>query len=318
MATFVSGYISDLSPVKDNIQLRVRILCAWLQPLYNNQQVKNMKMIVMDKHGVQCVIVGTMIAIQEDEGWWYLGCRACRGKDETKTMSLSLFNDEVQAMVGRSAYQLCEKYAKSESDGSIPTEITNLIGNKYAFKVATDDYNVKKLLPFCIVLRFLNDQEIINSVLACATPIKDLESQTNKNTTPNEKQKTNKCPAEGEPGNTTMDENDPANARKRRKELMSNRKRAAAKDKRSNPSVSSDAFLIDNPLNGNLPPLSLSNKPLTQIYNISAFGITHGQLYVALSRVKSKRGLKVVVCDEECNVSKTTTNVIYKEVLHGL
>ncbi|GKD22368.1 replication protein A 70 kDa DNA-binding subunit B [Tanacetum coccineum] len=192
-------------------------------------------------------IFGTVIAIQEDEGWWYLGCRACRGKvikstdyvdlesempkkpdgpnnwfrlhicvqDETRTMSLSLFNDGVQAMVGRSAYQLCEKYAKSESDGSIPTEIANLIGNKYAFKVAIDDYNVKKLLPVFIVLRFSNDQEIINSVLACATPIKDneatsntvlantlldLESQTDENTTPNEKQKTNKRPAEGEPG----------------------------------------------------------------------------------------------------------------------
>nr|GEX49956.1 replication protein A 70 kDa DNA-binding subunit B [Tanacetum cinerariifolium] len=299
IATFVSGYISDLSPVKDNIKLRVRILRAWLQPLYNNQQVKNMEMIVMDEHntkmqatvrmdklkrfqhhlkegnaltiqrysldvvgqviacedldnydkngkaekkpvtlidyegneikctlwgdyaqlfndflnscddhgmivlGVQSIIVGNVIAIQKDEGWWYLGCRACHGKvikstdyidlesempkkpdgpnywwfrlqihvqDETGTTSLSLFNDEVQAM--------------SKSDGFIPTEITNLIGNKYAFKVSIDDYNVKKLLPVFTVLRFSNDQEIINSVLACVTPIK----------------KTNKRPAEGETG----------------------------------------------------------------------------------------------------------------------
>nr|GEX13910.1 RNA-directed DNA polymerase, eukaryota [Tanacetum cinerariifolium] len=40
----------DLSPVKDNIKLRVRMLRAWLKPLYNNQQVKNMEMIVMDEH----------------------------------------------------------------------------------------------------------------------------------------------------------------------------------------------------------------------------------------------------------------------------
>nr|GEV59218.1 replication protein A 70 kDa DNA-binding subunit B [Tanacetum cinerariifolium] len=53
MATFIFGYISDLPPVKDNIKLRVRILCAWLQPLYNNQQVKNMEMIVMDEHNTK-------------------------------------------------------------------------------------------------------------------------------------------------------------------------------------------------------------------------------------------------------------------------
>lgn len=33
-----------------------------------------------------------------------------RVQDESGTISLSLFNDEVQAMVGRSAYQLCDKY----------------------------------------------------------------------------------------------------------------------------------------------------------------------------------------------------------------
>nr|GFC83188.1 replication protein A 70 kDa DNA-binding subunit B [Tanacetum cinerariifolium] len=97
-------------------------------------------------------------------------------------MSLSLFNNEVQAMVGRFAYQPCKKYAKSESDGSIPTEITNLIGNKYAFKVAIDDYNVKKLLPVFTVLRFSNNREIINSVLACATPIKTFCSHDNEAT----------------------------------------------------------------------------------------------------------------------------------------
>nr|GEW30386.1 hypothetical protein [Tanacetum cinerariifolium] len=116
-------------------------------------------------------------------------CLQIRVQDETGTMSLSLFNDEVHAM--------------SESDGFIPTEIINLIGNKYAFNVLIDDYNVKKLLPVFIVLRFFNDQEIINYVLARATPIK---SQTDENTTPNEKQNTNKRPAEGELGSESSTE----------------------------------------------------------------------------------------------------------------
>nr|GEZ23182.1 hypothetical protein [Tanacetum cinerariifolium] len=176
----------------------------------NKHPIRNIAELLDVEQGVQSVIVGTVIVIQEDEGWWYLGYRACHGKviksadyidlesempkkrmglmiggaesamlDETGTMSLSLFNDEVQAMVDRSAYQLCERYAKSESDVSIPTKIANLIGNKYAFNVAIDDNNVKKLLHVFIVLRFSNDQEIINSVLACATPIKDNEATSN-------------------------------------------------------------------------------------------------------------------------------------------
>ena len=45
---------------------------------------------------------------------------------------------------------------------------------------------------------------------------------------------------------------------------------------------------------------------------------THGQLYVAISRVTSKSGLKILSCDMEGQPLSTTTNVVYKEVFRHL
>jgi ATP-dependent DNA helicase PIF1 len=41
---------------------------------------------------------------------------------------------------------------------------------------------------------------------------------------------------------------------------------------------------------------------------------THGHLYVAISRVTSKEGLKILIEDDDGRSSKETKNIVYKEI----
>ena len=45
---------------------------------------------------------------------------------------------------------------------------------------------------------------------------------------------------------------------------------------------------------------------------------THGQLYVALSRVTTRSGLRILICNEKGEATNLTKNIVYKEVFQNI
>ncbi|GJR22224.1 replication protein A 70 kDa DNA-binding subunit B [Tanacetum coccineum] len=166
---------------------------------------KNIAELLDVAQGVTSVIVDTIIVIHEEEGWLYIGCKVCKKKVIGSSDMVDLEAEMPMKKTDVKDDWYCTKCNAVSNIKTIenayifPTEITTLVGKRYAFKVSIDEYNAKKLLPVFTVLRLPDDPQIIESIHPMATPTKeseatssvapsvnqlDLESQTDENTTP--------------------------------------------------------------------------------------------------------------------------------------
>ncbi|GJY83900.1 RNA-directed DNA polymerase, eukaryota [Tanacetum coccineum] len=87
----------------------------------NKFPMRNIVELLDIEHDMSSIIDGAIIAIKEQEGWWYIGCRCYRKKIQSTNSRtrrdwhniIIAFNDEVQTVVDRSAYQMCDNYEKA-------------------------------------------------------------------------------------------------------------------------------------------------------------------------------------------------------------
>ncbi|GKD87859.1 ATP-dependent DNA helicase PIF1-like protein, partial [Tanacetum coccineum] len=282
MATFLAGYINDLSVVKDNFTLRVRILRTWMQQVYVKQHITNLELIVIDEHqdteatsSSSRSVTPRDLESQKDENTTPINAAKTiattwADKDPTKkrvaeddignktkrnaAIDQSIFSPE---FINGLKFSVVPNYRLALKVG-VPIMLWRNIDQPNGLCNGTR-LQVLKLTRTSISAQIINETHFGNMVIILRLRI-----------TPSDK-------------------------------------RLPLKIVRKQYPISLSFATTINKCQGQ----SLSKVGLY----LPRLVFTHGQLYVVVSRVKSKKGLKVVVFDPDGNISKTTTNVVYKEEL---
>ncbi|KAG5570921.1 hypothetical protein H5410_060687 [Solanum commersonii] len=105
-----------------------------------------------------------IVCLELGHKWSYLTCKKYRLQihvtDETRFISLLLWNKEVLQLIGKTAKELKEGLI-GDADNGYPTELDTLIEKKLMFKVQIKDSNINKNDNVYKVVKFIDDEALL-------------------------------------------------------------------------------------------------------------------------------------------------------------
>ncbi|XP_075074449.1 uncharacterized protein LOC142162047 [Nicotiana tabacum] len=277
-------------------------------------------------------IVATIVNLLLEKEWSYLGCKRCSKKvdkigskfhcnkcdrldssathrynlrvqvmDHTGFISLLLWDREATSLIGKSANELNEISIETSvaiDECSYPVELYDILDKKVLFKVTIKSSNIKMHAEVYNVVKISEDDNLIQQYTQSpqddtfTDPDFECEQHTDADTTFKGREETRF-----------------SNAVEDIKVMVEDARIPFKFQRRQLPIVVSFAMTINKSQGQSLSHVRLFlKKPV----------FTHGQLYVALSRMTSRKGLKILVYDDDCQITNEARNVVYKEVFRNL
>ncbi|KAL6546678.1 hypothetical protein OROMI_022399 [Orobanche minor] len=187
---------ATMSPMKSLSRIESQSVSTILSELAEESDMKDLiELVGIDKPS-KWVVVATIDRLQSRFGWYYNSCRKCLTKaeeiggsircrkckntnivprfkvgviamDNTSSVSLILFDQHVNQLLGHNAKDLKEKVEQQGgSDFTFPDELNDLKGTTCLFKFEVSDYNIQSKYHHYTVNKLSKDKDEIESFLA--------------------------------------------------------------------------------------------------------------------------------------------------------
>ncbi|KAL6535068.1 hypothetical protein OROMI_026442 [Orobanche minor] len=187
---------ATMTPMKSSSRIESQSVSTILSELAEESDMKDLiELVGIDKPS-KWVVVATIDRLQSRFGWYYNSCQRCLRKveeiggeircrkckntnivprfkvgviamDNTSSVSLILFDQHVNQLLGHNAKDLKEKVEQQGgSDFTFPDELNDLKGTTCLFNFEVSDYNIQSKYHHYTVSKLSKDKDEIESFLA--------------------------------------------------------------------------------------------------------------------------------------------------------